>query len=318
MKAPSLLKIDASMVRAAIKAHVGSVALEVKRLSGSKMNQGFRVSTSKGSFILRAAPKGANGGLGREAWCFGALKRACVPVPDVIAHDTRRRMLPTSFLITTYQPGECLSDIFPSKPMFRKELGRSVGKALAKVHSVKVKNFGLLDHKGVGEKKTWDEVSLADFKNDMQWIAKQNLLKPEEIQAIHSLINDRKDCLSWTDSRLIHSDIRLDHVLALGLDVSALLDFEKGKGGDPAWDFGQMYNCFYFNRERPFVESVRTSYELSAGKRVDMKRVWLYCLMERVSTLREDVEIDGTEPALAKRFHRTVIERISNQIKGLE
>jgi len=316
MNAPHLVKIDVAMVRKAIKAHLGAEALEVKRLSGSRMNQGFKVSTSKGVFVLRAAPKSANGGLAREAWCFGALKRARVPVPEVIVHDTRKRLLPASFVISSFQPGECLSEIFPSKPMYRKELGRSVGKTLAKIHAVKVKNFGLLNPKGVGEKKSWNDMVLALWNDDLNWISKHGLLKPEEVLSNQSLVNDRKNWIDCMDPRLIHTDIKLDHILALGLEVSAVLDFEKSKGGDPHRDFGQMYNQFYFNRERPFVESVRTSYELATGRRVDMKRVWMYCLMERLKTLRDDVEIDNTEPALAKRFHRTVIERITNQIKS--
>lgn len=318
MPALKPLNLDIQRVKAAVKSHLKVAPDKVKKLCASNYIQAFDIQSSKGRYVLTAVAGHLKGRVGRQSWTYGACAKAKLPVPNVFIKDTRKKLLPAEFMITSYQPGEYLSEIFPSRPVHRKDLGRSAGLVLAKLHKVDVKGFGLLNDKGIGEKKSWDEIAFKEFEDDIAYIKKNKLLKPEEIQGISEMVEKRQDWLEWSRPVLIHGNIELDNLLAVGNDVTGLLGFGHAKGGDPAREFGRMYSNFYFNRERPFVEAVKVSYELSAGKRLDMRRVWLYCLMDRVKSFREDIEIDGTEPALAKKYHRTYIERVMRQVQSLD
>lgn len=308
------VSVDVARVRKAFKAKMGADPEKVKKLSSTRISQSFDIHSSKGRFVFTVFSKHVKGRVGRQFWCYSALSKAKVPVPKVASYDNKRKLLPYDFLITTYEPGEYLCDIFPSRPLLRKELGRSVGQVFARIHRIDVKNFGLLNDKGVGERKSWEPVALEQFEADMAYIKKNRLLKPEEIQAISEMVASRKGWIDCKRSVLLHSSLELENVLAVGNDVSSVLGFGSAKGGDPAREFGRLYSSFYFNRERPFVEAVRVSYETTLSRRLDMKRVWLYCLMDRVKSFRDDIEVDGTEPALAKKYHRTYIERVMRQV----
>ncbi|MEK6959546.1 MAG: phosphotransferase [Nanoarchaeota archaeon] len=314
MVASKALSIDVARVRKAVKSKLGVEPEKVKKLSATPHSQSFDIQSSKGRFVFTAVSKQSNGKLARQSWCYSALSKSKVPVPKVVAVDTKKKIMPHEFMITSFEPGEYLCDVFPSKPVMRKELGRSVGQVFAKVHKVDVKGFGLLNEKGVGQKKVWDAVAFEQFDADIAYIKRNKLLKPEEIQAISDMVEKRKAWLECKKPVLINSSLELENVLAIGNDVSSVLGFGQAKGGDPAREFGRLYSSFYFNRERPFVEAVRVSYETTLGKRLDMKRVWLYCLMDRVKSFREDIEIDNTEPALAKKYHRTYLERVMRQV----
>lgn len=314
MVAAKAISIDVARVRKAVKAKLGVEPEKVKKLLSTPHSQSFDIHSSKGRFVLTAVAKQSSGKVARQSWCYSILSKSKVPVPKVVAVDTKKKIMPHEFIITSFEPGEYLCDVFPSKPVLRKELGRSVGQVFAKVHKVDVKGFGLLNDNGVGQRKAWDDVAFTQFDSDMAYIKKNKLLKPEEIQAINEMVGSRKAWLECKKPVLINSNLELGNVLAIGNDVSSVLGFGSAKGGDPAREFGRLYSSFYFNRERPFVEAVRVSYETTLGRRLDMKRVWLYCLMDRVNSFRDDIEVDNTEPALAKKYHRTYLERVMRQV----
>ena len=161
-----------------------------------------------------------------------------VPVPEVITLDLSRTLAPCDYIILSKMEGEPLIDSWEGfSPQVRERVGRSVGRCLAMMHECQFTGFCAFKNLPDGGFKSWYD-DMADFLEGHaeEAIANQNL-EAETVERMRAILNRHRSLLEMgAQGRLVHSDYQFENVLVQD-DVTAILDFEWARSGDPAWDF---------------------------------------------------------------------------------
>src|SRR5215211_6653833 len=82
-----------------------------------------------------------------EKWAYDLLRESDVPVPQVLALDTSKRLAPYDYVILTKMLGQPISTSNAElSPESRYAIGYAAGQYLATMHSHSFAQFGLLYH----------------------------------------------------------------------------------------------------------------------------------------------------------------------------
>lgn len=174
-----------------------------------------------------------------EQRAYEMLQGSGLPVPQVLALDTTRRLSPHDYLIISCMPGSTIVDSWQELHTDqRQQLARSTGEALAGIHAHTLPDFGKLH---VNPRDRYDRWSgyVADHY-------RRYASPAQNLRAIDGSLRQRLDALvsacqplldTVMQASLVHSDYHFENVLQRDGHLTAILDFEWAFAADPSWDF---------------------------------------------------------------------------------
>lgn len=224
---------------------VGHVSAADK-FSGGQSNPTFKLTTDKGTFVLRRQPPGkllkSAHAVDREYRVINALQGTAVPVPKAyhLCEDTN--IIGSMFYIMAFVEGQiywnsALPEIDDS--LTRTAMYAEMNRVLAALHSVDIEANGLSDY---GKPGSYFERQLS------RWTKQYRASELEHIEEIESLIGYLEANLPEDDGQvsLVHGDFRLDNMMFDMSDLTrpkvvAVLDWELSTLGHPYADLA--YQC---------------------------------------------------------------------------
>ncbi len=182
---------------------------------------------------------GANRYVG-EKWAHEILSGSDVPVSQVLALDTSKRLVPYDYLILTKLPGQTISTSTADLPLAsRYTIGYSAGQHLATIHSHVFDQFGLLYNIIAGTPQPdWAAYVADHFRYYLGRVQALGILSAAVLGRIDALMVRMQPLLAAVQQGVfIHGDYHFLNMLQQDGRLSAVLDFDWAASGDPAWDF---------------------------------------------------------------------------------
>jgi aminoglycoside phosphotransferase (APT) family kinase protein len=216
----------ADAVGTAVRRQLGVLPVSVTRLSGFTGHENFGVRTSAGDFVLKAAAEG----IATEAWVCQRVRRAGIPVPEIVAVDLDRAVLPVPYLLMTHVAGGPM-------PGGADAVAAVAGKWLRAVHDIPVEGYGYLgDAAPRGQQSSWAEFLTRPLPL-LDPAVRRGILDAATAARLRSAVEENLPLLiSGRRGSLLHGDIYPDHVFVHAGRVSAIIDWGDAAAGDPLFD----------------------------------------------------------------------------------
>ena len=233
----------AEVVEAAILEATGSPAATTERLLHGESNEVYDATTEDGQrVVVRLNPRRPSL-FPAERWAIERSAAAGVPVPEVLLADE-------GVGVERHAGGVPLVSAASSLP---RDIVRAAvvaaGRALAGIHAVRTDGWGWpLDADGRG-----GDPDLATFlampAREPQWFrpgAEAAGYDLERFDRATALLAERAEDHGLDGPRLVHADFGAKHVLVDETtgELTAIIDFETARGGEPAYDIAAW--DFYF------------------------------------------------------------------------
>ncbi|MGE2814317.1 phosphotransferase family protein [Mycobacterium heidelbergense] len=214
----------------------GAGVTGVDSLAGGASSLTFRGVCDGRAVVIKVAPPGvqpvAHRDVLRQARIIKALAASQVPVPEVLWEDSGSPPL----FVMSHVEGDCVEPLFdgcPSTPDLA-ERYRNACRAMAALHSLSPSDLGLGGDPVIdplAEVRRWcDTLLTVDAALVPGW-------------------RDVRDALlgcapTGMTPRVVHGDFRLGNLMAVGAQITAVIDWEIWSLGDPRVDAGWfLINC---------------------------------------------------------------------------
>jgi aminoglycoside phosphotransferase (APT) family kinase protein len=223
-----------------------------------------------------------------EAWGYQRAREASVRVPEVLAVG-KSPSFPYAYEILSSLEGVPLPlvELSASK---RTAVLRGLGSQIARLHGVATQGFGPPDQsrfRETGEMRgvasTWDSAIISWMGRLVESLQTNGVLEVEVGRRLQDTVEGHRATLgSWSESRLLHGDLRPGHVFVDRRGRVGLIDFEGVLFGDPAYDIAVM--TF---REPDYLEPILDGYGPRAvlGRHLEA-RLEIYRLLRAMLELR--------------------------------
>lgn len=238
-----------------IDPEVDSVSIREFTEAGN-INLMYKISTNlhNRAYVLRGAPnKFESSKYDKEVFLHNLInKKLNIPVPNIYFFDKSKKILPFAYLLMEYKEGDLANnEIKRMMPEERLKLFTKLGKALAKLHSIKFNKYGRIFGNKVSkyEEKyskpfdNWKDFYLYSFNNSVQNMFAAKKIKYGKISKNHflNLLPELQEHITKNIDKiksnkkpsLIHDDYRLFNILVKENKITAILDFEMAKVGAP-------------------------------------------------------------------------------------
>lgn len=175
-----------------------------------------------------------------EKWAYDILSGTDVPVSQVIALDTSKRLAPYDYLILTKMRGQTISTSTADLPLTaRYAIGYSAGQHLATMHSHSFAQFGLFYNIIAGmPQPNWAAYVAEHFRYYQGQVQALGILSVEVLGRIDALMARMQPLFAVVRQGVfIHGDYHFLNMLQQDGRLSAVLDFDWASSGDPSWDF---------------------------------------------------------------------------------
>lgn len=233
----------AHVVEAAIVAATGSPAATTERLLHGESNEVYDATTADGQRIIVRLGRRQPSLFPAERWAVERGAEAGVPTPEVLLVDEVVAGEETlAVCVERHAGGLPLQSVAASLP--RDTVRAAVvaaGRALARIHSVRTDGWGWpLDADGRGSDPDLSAF-LAMPAREPQWYrpgAEAAGYDLERFDRAMALLAERAEGHGLDGPRLVHADFGAKHVLveeSTG-ELTAIIDFETARGGEPAYD----------------------------------------------------------------------------------
>jgi aminoglycoside phosphotransferase (APT) family kinase protein len=205
------------------------VVAEVRRLAGAVQNSTFLVRGERGNWVAKfGSPQSVEG----EAWALGALPAYGIPVPPLVCYDERVDGVDGAMLIMEVVSGSATSD---------PEALRTAGRHIAALHRIELDGYGPIGQSSsgpAGRNRRWTE----QFEETAS--AVPELISAGVIDAgiAADAVELARRAVEQYDGpgMLVHTDLKLDHLLAEGQRLTAIIDWGDVAAGDPVRDLARM------------------------------------------------------------------------------
>ncbi|CAM3501595.1 phosphotransferase [Polaromonas hydrogenivorans] len=219
----------------------GSGTIHIAVLSGGQSNPTFKITTDRGSYVLRKQPQGyllpGAHAIDREHRVMQALQNTAVRVPKMLAYCEDSTMLGTPFYLMEFLDGRVLVDqALPGMmPSERNSIYREMNRVIAALHGVDYRAVGLASY---GKSGNYVGRQIARWSRQ----TRESTLPVGD--AMHRLMEWLPENLPERDeTTLVHGDYRLDNLVFHPSEprVIGVLDWELSTLGHPLADFS--YQC---------------------------------------------------------------------------
>jgi aminoglycoside phosphotransferase (APT) family kinase protein len=206
----------------------GGVA-EVRRLAGAVQNSTFQVHGERGDWVAKfGSPQSIEG----EAWALGALPAYGIPVPPLVCYDERVADVDGAMLIMEVVPGSATSD---------PEALRTAGRHIAALHQVEMDGYGAigLSSSGpAGRDRRWTE-QFEETATAVPALISAGVIDAGTATEAVELASRAVEQYDGP-GMLVHTDLKLDHLLSEGQRLTAIIDWGDVAAGDPVRDLARM------------------------------------------------------------------------------
>lgn len=217
--------------------------------------------TSGKEVIIRCHPKGIkNGYFFAETEAAKKAKAAGMPSYDTLAVHDYEAGDDFAFQVIEKLSGTAIKKWLEQHPDDEAKLLPQIGKMMAGLHKIKVDCFGAFDNRKaksgelVGLHSTFGEAVRAGLPFNLDVLTKENILTPEQAQAVTTLFDDTNPLLDVPQAVLVHNDFADWNLLTDGEDVTGILDWDECVGGDPASDIACWSTFFDPVRMKGFLD----------------------------------------------------------------
>jgi len=178
-----------------------------------------------------------------DAWAGEASSKVGLPSVAVRHVDLSRTIVPFDFQIIEECPGRPLERFNDDEPRMWRLL-RKLGRFVAKVHSISMSGYGLLDARPLasgtgpprGMRETWAEYVLLNLAGHVEDCARAADLTAAAADTIFATFQRHAKCLNLSGAVLLHGDLGSHNVLTDGDRLLGLIDWEDSVAGDPVYD----------------------------------------------------------------------------------
>ena len=245
MAVSSRQQFDIDALTTWMGAHVGGFQgpLTVEQFKGGQSNPTFKLITPAKTFVMRSKPGPAAKllpsahAIEREFQVMAALKKAAMPVANMIALCVDESVIGRAFFIMEFVAGRVLwNPALPGMtPTERAAIFDEMNRVIARLHQVDFAAIGLA---GYGKAGNYFERQIA------RWTKQYRASETETIDAMDKLIEWLPQHIPpGEETSIVHGDYRLDNLIfhATEPKVLAILDWELSTLGHPLADFA--YHC---------------------------------------------------------------------------
>ncbi len=217
--------------------------LTVTQFKGGQSNPTFKLSTPSRAYVMRSKPGPAAKllpsahAIDREYRVMGALARAGIPVPRVLALNEDESTIGRAFYVMDMVDGRVLWD--PALPgcttAERGAIFDEMNRVIAALHQVDPAAVGLADY---GKPGNFFERQIG------RWTKQYRASETETIESMDRLIDWLPAHIPAGDeTAVVHGDYRLDNLIFHPVEprILAILDWELSTLGHPLADFA--YHC---------------------------------------------------------------------------
>jgi aminoglycoside phosphotransferase (APT) family kinase protein len=192
------------------------------------------------NYVIRMPLKETKSKLVHEAWALEKWYSQGIKVPKIYHAEP-------CIIIEEFIDGLDLEEMKLSQEEYKK-LYFEIGAQIKKMHSVKTKNYGFFNEYGIGQFESWHEFLENDFMENLNTICDKNLITEELKKEMIEYFESRKDCLNYSDPRLLHSDLAENNIIVSQKNkLKGIIDASDSISGDPMYDLAIMY---YNNQKR--------------------------------------------------------------------
>ncbi|MCZ6503538.1 MAG: phosphotransferase [Gammaproteobacteria bacterium] len=312
-----------------------SKLVSVERLSGGASQETYRLNVViKGAeqlLALRRSPGGgyvdpvpAHPGLAVEALLMKCALQAGVPAPEVFHVLSREDDLGDG-IIMEWLEGEALGARIVRSDRFseiRPKLAYEIGRILAKIHNIDLKQTGL-------DKKL--AVIPPDEFIDQMWERYKLMNTPQPmIDYVGRWLEENLP--GEVERSLVHNDFRNGNFMISREKVVAILDWEVAHIGDPMRDLGWICtNSWRYGSDKPVggfgdYEDLFLGYEEVSGKKVDPEHVrfwqvfgsfwWAVGCLGFVEHYRTGPDQSVERPAVGRRSSECQVDCVNLLMPG--
>lgn len=209
----------------------------VQQLIEGEESQAFSCECGKDEYVIRINP--SIDGFQKDAYVYRHFHSERLPIPRVIQMGYIDEQ--HAFCLTEKMPGITLQEVDSSTLKRLLEPTTEIWLALRKADLGQTTGFGDFDAAGQGAYATWQEFLLAIL--DPQTHEWDRVLPTQEREMCQEVIDPFlslvKQCPE--ERTLIHGDFGSNNVLTDGQRITAVLDWENAKYGDPLYDVATAY-----------------------------------------------------------------------------
>jgi aminoglycoside phosphotransferase (APT) family kinase protein len=225
--------------------------------------------------------------LEKEVFVYELLRRHRVdaPVPEILAADDSKSLLPYNFSVMTKREGRhVLSLIEELSDRELEGINRQVGAILRNLHAVTFDEFGYMGASGIAEPHETNAAYMSvQFEKKIREF--ERLGGEDELRrTLEHYVADRAELLvACPRAVLCHDDCHEGNILVLpedGWRISGLLDFENVVAGDPLLDLAKAH-CYSRRPSEAKLDALVGGYgELRDGWRDAVDLYIVYHLLE--------------------------------------
>jgi aminoglycoside phosphotransferase (APT) family kinase protein len=209
---------------------------DVEPLAGGASSLTYSAQVGDRRVVVKVAPPGLppvlNRDVLRQARVLRALHGTAVPVPEVLWEDAGDPPDVPPLFVMSFVEGASLEPLFDldghdSEPEVAERM-RNAARALATLHTLDPAAIGLAPESVVGPEAEID-----------RWCRLLETIDPVLVPGwrdVAAALRQREP--SPTPPAVVHGDFRLGNLLAVGSDVTAVIDWEIWTVGDPRVDTG--------------------------------------------------------------------------------
>lgn len=238
-----------------LRSTLGIITPEMERVAAGESQEVYEIQKNpQKKFVIKISRKEEKQ-LERIVWVSKHLRQLHLPVPRILYMKTvfvRNRSL-VFYLEKKIQGQSLLLFLSQQKKVNRRKLNSLMygfGRMLKKIHSVKTSGFDLIDGRGKGQFKTWNDFMLDPLqrRKEFQIMAKKIHIKERYVNLALSLLLKYQEVYKNVEPRLLYGDLSPKNLLVYDFKITGLIDFEDAMSGDPVFDFARWSFFGYFHQ----------------------------------------------------------------------
>ena len=204
--------------------------------------------------ILRIAPADGAGGtfyeigmMAQEPEIHEIVRReTTIPVAEILAHDTSRRVVDRDFLIMEKLAGGALSDFPRLTAALYDRVLEQVGRMLAQLHRITRDRYGYLGaHRCMEPQPDWPSAFRVMWNRLIDNIVGVGAYSEQEAARLRGLLEQCAGAFERpVPASLLHMDIWAQNILVDEQGhVTGIVDWDRGLWGDPEIEFAVLDYC---------------------------------------------------------------------------
>lgn len=235
-----------------------------------------------------------------------------VPVPETIAVDTSRSIVPFDYMVTSRVPGEVMQLAVERDSSLYVPFLRQIGVVLGKLHTINTNGYGFFDNnqaqEGIlrGVHASNQDHYLAALESDTQFYENnQDWIDIKLVRQAIRILQSNAEAAKCDKPTLIHNDIADWNTVVDNTQVTGILDWDECFSGDPVFEFATLslfYNKFQLEMILDgYQESNRLPHDY--GNKIDLYTLRYIISKSKISINKlKSVEKESTR----KRFNQAV------------